>query len=154
MTVLAIDPGTTESAFIVWDGERVGEMGIVPNEELRDMLVCAAGIGNCAIEMVEHYGTGMPAGREVFETCVWIGRFWEAFAGVNNVVTLLPRRKVKMHLCGSMRAKDANVRQALIDRFGPPGTKKKPGRLYGVKSHLWAALAVAVTWMDERNGKA
>lgn len=156
-TVLAIDPGTTESAFVVWDGERVGEMGIVPNNRLRDTLDfwcidhSEDGPDWCAIEMVEHYGTGMPAGREVFETCVWIGRFQEVFAGGNDVVTLLPRRKVKMHLCGSMRAKDANVRQALIDRFGPPGTKKNPGELYGVKSHLWAALAVAVTWMDQRH---
>jgi hypothetical protein len=36
------------------------------------------------------------------------------------------------------------VRQALIDRLGPQGTKKNPGPTYGMRSHLWAALAVAV----------
>jgi hypothetical protein len=48
-----------------------------------------------------------------------------------------------------MKAKDANVRQALIDRYGGKaeaiGTVKKQGPLYRVKSHAWQALAVAVT---------
>jgi len=57
-----------------------------------------------------------------------------------------------------MRAKDANIRQALIDRYGPGkdkaiGQKKTPGPLYGFKSHEWAALAVAVTWMDQQGAK-
>jgi hypothetical protein len=43
-----------------------------------------------------------------------------------------------------MRAKDANIRQALLDLIGPQGTKAQPGPTYGIKSHTWAALAVAV----------
>jgi len=54
------------------------------------------------------------------------------------------RKDIKLHLCGTNKAKDANVRQALIDCLGPPGTKKSPGPTYGIKSHLWAALALAV----------
>ena len=55
-----------------------------------------------------------------------------------------------------MRAKDANVRAALIDRFGPSkrkaiGLKATPGPLYGVHSHMWSALAVAVTYGDRRD---
>ena len=53
------------------------------------------------------------------------------------------RRDVKMWLCGTPRAKDPNIAQALRDKYGDPGTKKNPGKIYGVKSHLWAALAVA-----------
>jgi hypothetical protein len=30
--------------------------------------------------------------------------------------------------------------------FGPPGTKKFPGVLYGISNDVWAALAVAVTY--------
>jgi len=74
---------------------------------------------------------------------VEIGRFAEVSRGSASLVF---RRDVKMHLCGSARAKDANIRQALLDRLGPVGTKKAPGPLYGVKSHIWAALAVAVTY--------
>jgi len=61
---------------------------------------------------------------------------------------LVPRRDVKMHLCSSVRAKDGNIRQALIDRFGADGTKRKPVPLAGISQHRWAALAVAVTAFD------
>jgi hypothetical protein len=86
----------------------------------------------------------MAVGREVFETCVWIGRFVERL----GIVTLVYRKDVKLTICGSPRAKDANVRAALIDRLGQVGTKNNPGPLYGMKSHLWSALAVAVTVME------
>ena len=44
-----------------------------------------------------------------------------------EAVIRVKRSAVKLHQCGSNRAKDANVRQALIDKMGPPGTKKAPG---------------------------
>jgi hypothetical protein len=93
----------------------------------------------CAIEMIASYG--MAVGASTFETCVWIGRFTEV-ARVEPV--LCYRKDIKLFLCGTMRAKDANVRQALLDFVGPQGTKAKPGTTYGIKSHSWAALAVAV----------
>jgi hypothetical protein len=55
---------------------------------------------------------------------------------------------VKMHLCGNQQAKDKNIRQALLDKVGPVGVKKTPGPCYGVKSHAWSALAVAVTALN------
>ena len=62
----------------------------------------------------------MAVGAEVFETVHWSGRFTEALWP--TPVVQLPRRAVKLHLCGSARAKDPNIRQALLDRFGarPP----------------------------------
>jgi hypothetical protein len=74
----------------------------------------------------------------------WIGRFQQAWADPDDV-RFITRHQVKIHLCGSMRAKDPNVRQAVLDLLGEPGTKKKPGATYGVKSHAWSALAVAIT---------
>ena len=71
--------------------------------------------------MIASYG--MPVGKEVFDTCVWIGRFIEAFDLEYEYVY---RKDEKMNLCHSMKAKDSNIRQALIDRFGEVGTKKKP----------------------------
>ena len=57
-----------------------------------------------------------------------------------------------MHFCNSVQAKDGNIRQALIDRFGGKegaiGKKKTPGPLYGVHAHEWPALAVAVMASD------
>lgn len=139
--ILAIDPGTTESAFLVWEGGRVTYSGMRSNEQLRyDLQTDGAlmELDECAIEMVASYG--MPVGREVFETCVWIGRFIEC-CQVKPI--LVYRKDVKNHLCGTYKAKDGNIRQALIDKLGAPGTKMKPGPTYGVTGHLWAALAVA-----------
>ena len=43
-----------------------------------------------------------------------------------------------------------------VDLFGGKeaavGTKKAPGPLHGVKSHLWSALALAVTHYDQLKG--
>jgi hypothetical protein len=100
-----------------------------------------------AIEMIGHYGSGMPAGKDVFNTCVFIGELKEA-CSQGFKAYLIERRFIKLHLRNSARAKDSNIRQALIDRFGAPGTKKSPGRLYGVKADEWAALALAVYFGD------
>jgi hypothetical protein len=151
--LLAIDPGTEQSAYVVYDGKRVWEHSILDNREMIHVIggvemVC----DYMAIEMVECYG--MPVGVETFETVWWIGRFWESFLCCGgHDATKVYRSQVKTHLCNSMRAKDANIRQALIDKFGPGkdkaiGKKATPGPLYGIKSHEWSALAVAVTYWE------
>lgn len=141
-TILAIDPGTTESGYCVFRDDRVVHAGVRGNAFMRCYIKDWQKPDLFAIEMVASYG--MPVGREVFETCVWIGRFIEAW-GAPNRTRLVYRQDVKLHLCGNPRAKDTNIRTALIDKLGPVGTKGNPGPLYGVKSHAWAALAVAVT---------
>jgi hypothetical protein len=117
--------------------------GVTENAEILQMLPSwhASG-GRLAIEMIASYG--MAVGREVFETCVWIGRFQQAWPEP-KAVRLVYRREVKLHLCGVTQAKDANIRMALLDKVGPQGVKARPGPTYGIKSHAWAALAVAVT---------
>ena len=141
-TVLACDPGTTKSAFIVWDGSRVRNSGIVENGALLELLKSGdlAPYDFAAIEMVACYG--MAVGKDVFETVFWIGRFYEVLQR-RTPVTRVYRKDVKLHLCNSPRAKDGNIRQALIDKWGEVGTKKNRGPLFGVSSHIWAALAVA-----------
>ena len=146
--ILAIDPGPVKSAFVRWDGERVIECAWIDNADVRETIrMCWQ--SQIAIEMIASYG--MAVGADVFQTCVEIGRMVEAAGGC---VSLVFRRDVKLHLCGSARAKDPNVRQALLDRFGPVGTKKAPGPLYGVKSHIWSALAVAVTASETKEPAA
>lgn len=146
--ILAIDPGTTESGYVVMADSGIDSSGVLPNPEMLDFIKWRDMCGyedRLAIEMIASYG--MAVGAEVFQTCVWIGRFKQAFRDP-DAVELVYRKDVKMHLCGSPRAKDANIRQSLIDKLGAPGTKKNPGPTYGVKSHAWAALAVAVTAME------
>lgn len=143
--ILAIDPGTRQSAFVVWDGDIIHESNILPNDAMLEYLDnYEYQFPHMAIEMVESFG--MSVGKEVFETVWWIGRFCQKWHGTFHRVY---RKEVKMHLCQSMRAKDPNIRQALIDRLGAPGTKKQPGKTYGIKADMWSALALAVTWWDK-----
>jgi hypothetical protein len=139
-SILAIDPGPLESGRVIFRDGRVIESGVCKNELLIPVL--RAWDDALAIEMIASYG--MPVGREVFETCVWIGRFVQAYR-YPSLAQLVYRKDVKIHLCGTSKAKDGHIRQALIDLIGPQGVKKAPGPTYGVKSHAWAALAVAVT---------
>lgn len=68
----------------------------------------------------------MAVGKEVFDTCLWIGRFTELAILQGIGVEYIYRKEEKMNICQSMKAKDSNIRQALIDRFGVVGTKKNP----------------------------
>jgi hypothetical protein len=137
--ILAIDPGPTQSGIVSFHcfNEPLIYPLVLDNEDLLQILKLNE-YDSVAIEMIASYG--MAVGKEVFETCVWIGRFIQASKVPPVRYT---RQEIKLHLCGSPRAKDANIRQALIDLYGPQGTKAKPGPTYGVKSHAWAALAVA-----------
>ena len=155
MIVIGVDPGPTQSAFVVWDGRRVTRKGIVPNAELRQWLSVNCRLVPKAVVFEQVESFGMAVGRDVFETVLQTGRMFQA---VERVAVLVPRRVVKLHLCHSMRAKDSNIRAALIDRFGGSkaaaiGLKKTPGPLYGVRSHEWSALALAVTWFDKHEGE-
>lgn len=143
MKLLAIDPGTTESGWVVYTPGKVLFSGVSANANVLTAIETDEfGVELVAIEMIASYG--MAVGQEVFDTCVWVGRFLQAWRQPDEV-QLVKRMKVKQHLCHNARATDSNIRQALIDLLGPPGTKKSPGATYGVTSHAWAALAVAVT---------
>lgn len=152
--ILAIDPGNTQSGFVVLGSFGVIDSGIIPNMEMRNRIdryfsndILPPNPPHVAIEQIRNMG--MIVGQEVFDTVFWTGRFFERCAdGWNHRAQLVPRNAIKMHLCGSPRAKDANIRQALINRWGAPGTKKAPGGTYGVKSHAWSALAVATYALD------
>ncbi len=157
LSVLAIDPGPERSAWVHLERGLPVRFGLDPNRVVLQRCEDAQTWridGGVAIEMIASYG--MAVGAEVFETCVWIGRFLEALTRCNireDDITRMKRQEVKLHLCKSPKANDATIRQALIDRFGPGkeaaiGNKKAPGPLYHIKADLWAALAVAVTHWD------
>jgi hypothetical protein len=166
MIVLAVDPGYEQSAWLAFDGRRAMAHAIEPNalllerfELMKDEGVTMPGFSDVAaivFEQIESFG--MAVGREVFETVFWTGRLFQAaqiHADVTTETLRMPRRAVKLHLCQSARAQDSNIRVALLDRFGGTeravGKKASPGPLYGIKSHEWSALAIAVTWWDEHH---
>jgi hypothetical protein len=137
MIILAIDPGTEKSAFVVWDTEqrKVLDKGIIPNSMM--LISCSCGDYDVlSIEMIASYG--MPVGKEVFETVRWIGKYEQCAANYKKAAARLVYRKdIKIHFCNSVKAKDANIRQAILDLLGKERTK-------GVSKDMWSALAVAM----------
>ena len=153
--ILGIDPGTTESGWVHYDNDAgiVMEAGVSPNEQvLVEVVRWVPLYGPITIENIES-SRGMPVGADTFTTVRWIGRFQQAARRPADVI-LIDRRDVKLHICGQSKAKDSNIRQALIDLLGPPGCKADKGPTYGVTKHAWQALAVAVTAADQLEGKS
>lgn len=153
-TVLAIDPGTRETGWVLLDGMDIVGHGIDDNHVFKAKIIKGFA-DEMVIETVACYG--MAVGKDVFETALWAGRFEEKwFAASGNYPVRMYRREVKMWLCKSVRATDANVRRAVMDKYPPTGrdgkgnpsvvgTKSRPGPLYGIKSHEWQALALGLT---------
>ena len=159
--IIAIDPGCVDTALVVYDiaTKRPIFAQKAHNNDILNVLnskVTEYNDSQLSIEMVASYG--MPVGRTVFDTCVWIGRYIQHYLAIALVRAprLIVRKDVKMHMCGSNRASDANIRQALIDRYGATpgvavGTKKNPGPLYKLGNDERAALALAITAAETTN---
>ena len=127
--IIAIDPGPRQSTVLgcsafFWTRNEA-------NQNVLNMVRGWGAQGNLilAIEMV---GVASIAGHDIFHTCLWIGRFIEAFAGKYLLVyrksspvvnTWDPEHTcglgVCMHLCNrTNKVGDPDIRQALIDRYG------------------------------------
>ena len=149
--VLAIDPGNVESAYCFVEKETLRPLSFakVENPLVLDILEDVA-YDELVIERIASYG--MAVGRDVFETCEWIGRFTQAALPLR--ADYIYRKEEKLHICGSPRAKDANIRRALIDRFAKhdlkngKGTRKNPDWFFGFKADIWAAYSVGITYIE------
>jgi len=150
--ILGIDPGAKESGYVIWDVHESApvQFGHVQNALL--LSLCRNFQTDMPIAIEQIRGYGIVAGDDTFDTCEAVGRFREAHEAHGGTVYLIPRKEIKRHLCGNTTTNDKYIRQALIDRFGDPGNKKSPGKLYGISGHQWAALAVAVTCSDRMLG--
>lgn len=153
--IIGIDPGTVESAYVQLRNGKIHDHAKVENRHLLDVISSldlpyhwGDGGRMIAIEFLQSFG--MPVGKEVFETAYLIGRIQQC--AIDRKVEVLPvyRKQVVLHHCGSPRAKDANIRQAMLDRWGPQGTKKTPGPTYGIKADVWSALAIASYALDQQ----
>lgn len=151
--VFAIDPGNIDSAYCIIDvdSRQPIEFAKIENRELAERLA-KFGCYDCVIERIASYG--MAVGRDVFETCEWVGRYSQIAEDSEKRVSYIYRKEEKLHICGDPRAKDANIRRALIDRFAKHdlkngrGTKDNPDWFYGFKADCWAAYAVGLTWIE------
>lgn len=146
--ILAIDPGTLKSGWCLYSDGRVIESGVSDNDSVLDLFpFFSSRADTMAVEMVASYG--MAVGRETFETVLWTGRFVQRWVdSCHGRCIKVYRQDAKRCCCKTHKASDADIRAALIARLGDVGTKKAPGPLYGVKTHVWAALAIAITAED------
>ena len=160
--ILGIDPGNKETALVLIDEQRIPLFAEKVSNGLIDTTIhdefdyWPKAVG---IECIASYG--MAVGAEVFETAEWSGRIRGivSFYCDEPSIYRVYRKQVKLNLCGTHKAKDGNIRQALIDRYPAIGggkcpqigTKKEQGPLYGLHSDLWAALAVAHTVADMKD---
>lgn len=166
--ILAIDPGNTESAYVLvsaddlkpWEFEKIENHRLLQYIfDLRIRLTQGERIDAFVIERVASYG--LAVGRDVFETCEWIGRFTQCvYSNYGREPAYIYRKEEKQYICGDLKAKDTNIRRALIDRFAKhdlkngKGTKKNPDWFYGFHADEWAAYAVAVTHAEKQREAA
>ena len=153
MIILGIDPGPHHCGAALYDTDARRVLGswkaltvdqaVGAVQSLKD----THGVELVAIERVQSYGI---AGASLLRTAEVGGVLHQAASRELLEVVWLYRREVLRGLDVTGKGnRDSLVRQRLIemhggDRVSAVGTKKKPGPLYGVASHAWAALAVAV----------
>lgn len=155
MIVLGIDPGSTMSGWCAYDTDEKRPLvwGKSDNVLVRD--TCAGYAKHGLPVIIEKMsGYGMTLGSELIEALEWTGEFRREAGAMLRRVT---RRDVKLHLCETTKAGDAQVRDAIIQRYGGReraiGKKKTPGPLYGITGDVWAALSICITWAEQREAK-
>lgn len=178
MTILAIDPGTEKSAYVLMDGNYTFmDFGKEPNEFVRRIIEQASGLDAVVIEHMEpRYaggGDSTAAGRCVgessWETAYWIGEFRRTAKARGVPVERIYRREERSTLIPSKRNRlpalpptvprhaDGQIRAALIQRFARfdkengRGTKGRPDVFYGFSGDMWQAAAVGVTWLSRKD---
>lgn len=124
-TLLAIDPGNEQSAFVIYDGQRPLLFGKWANATLLRAVQVAEEMQTSRMAIETLKPRGMPTAFEEMQTQLFAGRLWQAWydrQGGDKFALHQPaqvfRIDVKMHICGHATAKDKNIRASLIDLFG------------------------------------
>ena len=164
MNIMAIDPGTTESAYVIADRETLKPVLFNKIENSSLLGGIAAMIDDnhveaVGIELMQSYSMGV--GKSTFETCYFIGRLQERIVQNTHIANIVPiyRSDEKMLTVGSMRANDHAMRLFLIDKFAKfdfkngKGTKNNPDWFYGFSKDMWQAYAQAYVLKLKLEGK-
>lgn len=157
-TILAIDPGSTTSGWVLCDGIDVIDYGHSTNES----MISEVPEKPFDLMIIEEITYGVRVGKEIMRTVLWSGAFMHAGILKDKQVRLLPRGTVKKTLCPGIRyPKDSHVSAAVRTRYPKSGggarpevgTSKKPGPLFGITDHCWQALALIHAWRIARLGE-
>ena len=158
--ILAVDPGSFRSGCIAYDTDTESILNILRDTDGKSMMLneelvyyiknrgLYALYDAVVIEDIQCYGS--PMGKSTIATCKWIGRFWQAADTLGIPTHFIFRKDIRKHHTGKGSGKggDAKIRAALIKRFGEPGTKKNPGKLFGITHDNWSSTAIAVYFGD------
>ena len=176
--ILAIDPGTTQSAYCVLQPDySIIAAAKVPNDDLH-ALIARGGMDEMVIECMEprflggQKTAGQMIGAETYETCIWNGRYMEQAMQLGMPVHRVYRSEERSRLIPSKRNKlpplpagagqtaDAQIRASLIQRFAKhdkkngKGTTKCRDTFYGFAKDMWNAFAVGVVYLDRERNEA
>lgn len=180
MKIMAIDPGTTESAYVILDDQyQIISADKVGNDVVLSIIADAPGLDAVIIEDIEprysstdRSAAGAVMGQSTIETIKAFGRFsWQASLRGLTVGSIF-RRDERSCLIPTKRNglpplpetapkhADGQIRASLIRRFARHdqergrGTKANPDTFYGFHGDMWQAMAVGVTWLDQAKWRA
>jgi len=158
--IVGLDPGTHTSSVV----EIVRREGVVDgnpwipdesrtfhNARMGEWLAQRSFTDQSVLLAMEHMAPRprKPSGWDTFKTIWWTG--WFAAKWYNQYTTL-----ARQHVCGQLthdtRATKGKVNNAIIARYGKPGTTADPGWLFGIHDHEWDALAIALVIADYIEG--
>ena len=180
MKIMAIDPGTTESAYVILDDQyQIFSADKVGNDVILSIIADAPGLDAVIIEDIEprysstdRSAAGAVMGQSTIETIKAFGRFsWQASLRglmVGSIFRrderscLIPTKKNGLPPLPETAPKhaDGQIRVSLIRRFARHdqergrGTKANPDTFYGFHGDMWQAMAVGVTWLDQAKWRA
>ena len=162
--ILGIDPGNELSAYCLCDYDTLKpkDFGKVTNAELIEKVIPMINdnaMQVVAVELIQSYG--MAVGKEVFETCYFIGKLCDRIERNTSIkqIRRIYRKDEKLAICGNLKANDTIIRHTLIDMFAKhdfkngKGTKQKPDWFYGFKADCWSAYAICYTAKMQNEGK-
>jgi hypothetical protein len=158
--VCAVDPGPQVLGYVCWDTaeqkllvkenisseefiQKISDPTLVPGEML----------------LVEQAVIYQKSAASIHDTIFYYGRLcrdWQIRRGDN--ILLVPRLTIIGHILGpelrkacfgkKNMSRDSAVIAELTSRYGGKGTKAEPGFFFGVSSHMWNAIALAVYYQD------
>lgn len=148
--IMAIDPGSTESAYICLDTRtrKILSFGKIGNAQMLNKVQLTTA-RDVVCEEIRSYGKAV--GATVFATCRYVGRIEQVCANRAKPFHLVGRIDVKKSLAPLPRRNDKDVRNALISLYGEPGNSKSPGKTYGITKDVWAAFGVAHAYLQNPN---
>ena len=152
--ILCVDPGPEFSGALDFDGVNFTIASAeYENNELLALLQKIGPEGNGFVKKLiieDIVGYGSAVGQTTFDTMFWVGRMVQAFGAEHSV--RVSRRDVRMFFLNSASGSKSAMRHALYDLFPQTGggtrpaigTKKEPGPLFGITSHLHEALQLGM----------